>query len=361
MGRSTLPVLMCALALITGACAGGDDAGGDTNGDGESLADFFGGPNMDDPEAAEAQFREQEMQVQEAIRSCMAEQGFEYVPVQQPEASFATFDESDREEQVREQGFGITTWYGNEDQMAEEATEFEDPNQDYVEGLSDSEREAYYEALHGDPEEDMTEQVDPDTGEEVMVGSGFGSGCDGQAREEAMGDPEAQNALWEELQPAFEQMQERIQADPRMVEANEAYSTCMADRGHEIESREDMWETVHQDFQERMDEIVGPNGGFADPFEGWSEDEIEAFFEEKSQDEIDAFFAEAESESRASIDEEALETLQQEEIDMAVDDFECGKDLDELRQEVSADYEQDIIEEHRDTLEEIRDLQESGA
>lgn len=358
MRRHHLSALVCVLALATGACGGADDANADAGGEG--LADFFGGPNMDDPEAAEAQFREQEMQVQEAIQACMAEQGFEYLPVQQPEGSFASFDEGDREEQVREMGFGITTWYGNEDRMAEEAMEFEDPNQEYVEGLSDSERDAYYEALHGDPEEDMTTEVDPETGEEIMVSSGFGSGCEGEAREEEMGDQEAQSELWEELQPAFEQMQERIQSDPRMVEANEAYSACMADRGHEVESREDLWETVHQDFQERMDEILGPNGGFSDPFEGWAEEEIEAFFEENSQEEIDAFLAEAESQNAESIDQEALEALQQEEIDMAVADFECGTDLDELMQEVSADYEQEIIEEHRDTLEEIRDLQESG-
>lgn len=361
MGRIYLPALVCVLALFTTACGAAGDGASD-GGSGESLSDFFGGPEMDDPEAAEAHWREQETQAQEAIAACMAKQGFEYVPVQQPEGSYTVYDEADREEEVRTMGFHITTWYGNEDEMPmDEATEWHDPNQDYVEGLSEGEREAYYEALHGDPEEHMTTEVDPETGEEIMVGSGFGGGCEGETREEQMGDPEAQDKLWEELQPAFEEMHQRVQADPRIVEANGEYSACMADRGYDIASRDELWESVHEDFQQRFDEIVGPNGGYADPFEGWAEDEIDAFFEEKSEEEIEAFFAEAEQQSKADIDEEALEALQQEEIDMAVADFECGKDMEDLHMEVSQKYEKDLIAEHRDTLEEIRDLQESGA
>jgi hypothetical protein len=141
------------------------------------------------------------------------------------------------------------------------------------------------------------------------------------------------------------------------VELDEEWSACMAEAGYEYESMSQMQETIYQDFQTRFDEIVGPNGGYADPFEGWSQEEIDAFFEEKTQEEIDAFFAEAEEASQENVDMEALAALQQEEIDLAVADFECRGDYYEVYQEVSEDYEAEFVEQHREILEQIREAQ----
>lgn len=360
------------IALLTACGGGGGSAGSTEDGSGsstttiaepeagaeESLADFFGG--SDDPEAAQAEFVDQEARRQELIRACMAEQGFDYTPVAPPDESFQSFGPGDEEEYVREQGFGITTWYGNEDQFSGPETEWEDPNQEMVDAMSESEREAYYEALYGSEEEQMegaTTETDPETGEEYTMVPGFGAGCEGEASEEIYGDPAETEALWEELSPAMEELQERIQADPRIVEFNEEWSECMADAGFDFENQQQMYETIFEDFQRRFDEIVGPGGGFADPFEGWSQEEIDAFFEEKTEDEIDAFFEQAQNEAQDDIDQEALEALQQEEIDLAVANFECGSEFTDLYQEVSADYEGEFIEEHRDLLEQIRDAQ----
>lgn len=361
------------IALLT-ACGGGGGSAGSTedesgssttnsieeseSGGEESLMDFFGGG--DDPEAAQAQYMDQESQRQELIRACMAEEGFDYTPVTPPEESFQAFGPDDEEDYVREQGFGITTWYGNEDQFSGPEFEWEDPNQEMVEAMSESEQEAYYEALYGSEEDQMegaTTETDPETGEEYTVVPGFGAGCEGEASEEVYGDPAETEALWEELNPAMEELQERIQADPRVVEFNEEWSECMAEAGFDFEDQQQMYETIFEDFQQRFDEIVGPGGGFADPFEGWTEEEIQAFFEENTQDEIDAFMEQAQSEAQTDVDQEALEALQQEEIDLAVANFECGSDFSDLYQEVSADYEGEFIEEHRELLEQIRDAQ----
>jgi hypothetical protein len=107
----------------------------------------------------------------------------------------------------------------------------------------------------------------------------------------------------------------------------------------------------------RFDAIVGPNGGYADPFEGWSEAEIEAFFEEKTEEEVDAFFREAEQTTNDDIDQDALAALQQEEIDMAVADFECRDNYWEVYQEISGEYEADFVAENREALEKIRESQ----
>lgn len=325
----------------------------------ETLADFFG-YGSDNPEEQEAQWRDEEARRQELIRACMAEEGFDYTPVQQPEDSFTAFGPEDEEEWARTQGFGITTWYGNEDQFSGPGVEWEDPNQEMVDAMSESEREAYYAALWGTEEEQMEDaktEIDPETGEEITYYEGFGAGCEGKASEEIWGDQSETGDLWEELSPEMEAMYERVQADPRIAELDQEWSACMADAGYEYESRNKMHETIYQDFQERFDAIVGPNGGYVDPMEGWTEEEIEAFFEEKTEDEINAFFEEAQEQTRDDIDEEALAALQQEEIDLAVADFECGADYWDVYQEVSTEYEADFIAANRDILEKIREAE----
>lgn len=374
MARRILATLL-AVTMIT-ACGGGggtsnDDDAGSTDGAGpsttestgsdgeETLAEFFG-YGGDDPESAQAQYLDEEARRQELIRVCMAEEGFDYTPIMPPEDSYQVFGPEDEEEMVRTQGFGITTWFGNEEQFGGPEVEFEDPNQEMVDSMSDSERQAYYDALYGSEEEQMegaTTETDPETGEEYTLVEGFGAGCEGEASEEIYGDQTGTQGLWQELEPQMTAMYERVQADPRIADLNGEWSGCMAEAGYEYESREEMFQSVFDDFQQRFDDIVGPNGGYSDPFEGWTEEEVNAFFEEHTDDEINAFFQEAEQASRSDIDHKALEALQQEEIDLAVANFECGQGFDEAYQEIAAEYEADFIAANRDLLEQIRDAQ----
>lgn len=369
-----LLTIAAAVTLLTACGTGGGTSGdgddgaaeGDTSttsaeqdsGGEETLADFFG-YGSDDPEEAQARFRDEEARRQELIRACMAEEGFDYTPVMPPDSSFQAFGPGDEEEMARTQGFGITTWYGNEEQF-EQDMEWEDPNQEMIESMSDSERDAYYEALHGTEEEQMegsTTETDPETGEEMTVIEGFGAGCEGEASEEVYGDQSETQELWEELQPEMEALNERIEADPRMVEYNEEWSACMAEAGFEYESRQQMFESIFEEFQQRLDEIVGQGGGGQDPFAGWSQEEIEEFMEENTQEEIEEFVEEAREEAQENIDQEALAELQQEEIDLAVANYECGGDFNEVYQEVSAEYEVDFIDDNREILEQIREAQ----
>jgi len=330
----------------------GSDDPTTTSDEPETLAEFFGWDRGDDPAAAQARYQEQEVRIQELIRSCMAEQGFEYIPATMPTPDFEV--SFDQEEYAREQGFGITTWYGNEDAFfGGEEPDWVDPNQEIVDAMSESERDAYYEALHGPPDFG-TPEIDEESGETFYVSEGFGGGCWGAAAEEVYGAEGGQD-IWEEFQPELEAMYERMQSDPRIVAANVEWSMCMADRGFDYESMDDMYMTIFDDFQKRLDEIVGPNGGFADPFEGWTEDEINVFFEEKTPEEVDAFFQQAQQDSMQDIDQEALAALQQEEIDLAVAAAGCSKDMDDLYMEISTEYEADFIAEHRAKLEALRD------
>jgi hypothetical protein len=361
------------LLLVVAACGGGgaadpeatgtDEEATESSTEGESMADFFG-YSEEDPEAQEAEYREQEARIQESIRQCMAEAGFEYQPMVPPEGAFMVSEEWDEEEYVRTQGFGITTWYGNEElNEPRPEEEWVDPNQEMLEAMSESESTAWQEALYGTPEQqeaEMVTEVDPETGEEYQMMTGYGPGCNGEAYEAEYGSMDDSNALWEDLQPAMDAMYQQVQADPRIVELDQEWSACMAERGFEYESMTAMQEIIYTDFQTRFDEIVGPNGGYADPFAGWTQEEIDAFFEEKTQEEIDAFFAAAQEESEQNIDTEALEALQQEEIDLAVADYECRGDYYEVMADISEEYEADFIAENREALEQIRDAENGG-
>lgn len=367
--------LLAVLALAVAACGGAGSAdsdspgsGGETDGTGsspddsgppsdeaDSLAAFFGW----DQEFNESDWADQEARVQEAIRVCMAEEGFEYQPMIYSQGVSSPVDDWDEEEWVRTQGFGITTHFGNAEEFQGEAEEWTDPNEEMLNSMSEGEQQAWYAALYGTEEEQMEgsyTEVDSETGDEYQVMEGYGAGCQGKASEAEYGS-QSGGDLWEELGPDMEAMYARVSSDPRMIELQQEWSTCMAEAGYEYTSPDAMHENIYDDFYQRFEEIVGPNGGYADPFEGWNEDEINAFFEEKSQEEIDAFFREEESKARQDVDMEALGVLQQEEIDVAVADFECRGDYWEVYQEVSMDYEADFIAQNREKLEQIRDGQ----
>ncbi len=361
MRRLWLIVAVSAIALA--ACGGGlgdptssTDPGSETRGEETSLASFFGWDG--DSEAQQQQWRDQEVQIQESIRRCMAEQGFEYRPVLPPDSAFVV-REFDQVEYAREHGFGITTWIGadNEDRFGEV---WDDPNQEALEAMSEGERQAWYEALWGSEDEQMegvTVEIDPETGEEMWMQEGYGAGCQGEAYEAIYGSPDDTQNLWEELQPAMEAMYEAVRADARIIGLDQDWSRCMNERGHQVTTMDEFHNTIYDDFQKRLEALLGPDYWSGNPFEGMSEDEIIQFHEEKSQEEIDAFYREWERTRLGSVDQAALEALQQEERDLAVDEIECRGDYWESYQKVSAEYEATFIAENRSTLERIREAQ----
>ena len=311
----------------------------------ETLEDFLGF-SFDDPEANAAFAADMERRVQESIALCMAQEGFEYIPAVRPQDS--GFFALDEEEYARERGFGITTWFAEEELFASGDEEWVDPNGEIVASLSESERNAYHEVLYG---EDPFGEPDG-SGEVESLGDLWGSGCNGKAYEEVYG---AMNRVFTELGPQMEELNQRVEADPRFREAEEMWAGCMADRGFPYDTREAMFEQVNEEFSRRLEEIVGTEGAAFDPFSGTSEEEVEEFFaEERSEEEVADFFDQARQEAMAGIDQEALAALQQEERDIAVASFECAEELNDTVLEVFREYEADFVRENRDVLERLR-------
>ena len=312
----------------------------------QPLADFFGWDDQD----ADVEHQEQQARIEESVRRCMAEQGFDYRPVIPPDEALMNFDDLDAEEWAHTRGFGITTWYGRDDGSLVDV-EWSDPNQDSTEAMPDAEREAWQAALYG-----SRGLVEGQSEESATAGD---QGCKGEAYEEESRRHRQSQEMWEELRPALDDLRERVEADSRIVTAHRDWARCMSEAGYEPEgSRAEMLAAAYADFHRRLEQIVGPNMGAVDPFEGWTEEEIRAFHRDNGPDEIEALHSAAQEEAREGVDMDAVSALQQEEIEMAVADFECSEGLSELYSEVRAEYEADFLASNREDLEEIRDLQD---
>ena len=330
-----------------------------------SVAAFFGfDPN--DPDASAAQFARLNMRQQDLVAACMRNQGFEYVPAVPPiDAQDFVFDE---EEYAREQGFGISIEWRGGDSILEQ---WVNPNQAIEEGLSASERNAYQEALYGTPtglefgsipssglesgdddsasaeEFASAEELEASEVESELEESFWGGGCTGEASQEVYGKVDE---VYSELEPMFTELQERVESDPRVVEASREWTTCMADRGYDFQTVEELWDRGLEEIRTRHNELIGRS----DPFAGWTEEEVEIFWETSSPEAIDDFYEQHESQTRQDVDQEALAALQQEERDLAVANYECGEKQREIAQEVTQELESKFISENRDTLERAR-------
>lgn len=328
---SAVRLLLVSLLLVLPACRGSESTGDQSAAAGETeagpIAEFFGY----DEEVDSEQFAEEERRLQELLVACMAEQGFEYLPVEYPEAAedpaYAAQQEMSPEEYASEYGYGITTV---EYEASPEEENWVDPNQAIVEGMDDAERTAYEAALYGE----MPEVV---PGEEESVEYGFGGGCQGEASEEIYGGGEEAEAIDQELGPKWEELYTRMEADPRIVEGNTGWAECMAAAGHDFPTPEDAQNSIWDQQNALYEEAYPEDPATAEPAEGEEGEYVEP-----------------------EIDEADLAELRETEIAVAVADQRCAAEHlpEELRQEVTAEYEQAFIDENRDLLERAREAQE---
>ena len=211
------------------------------------VAELFGIP-VSDEDALSDQTTQLQAEAERRTATCMREQGFEYKPV-----DYSQFDDLgsalafEGEDFAKEYGFGIATSIdGNFEEIAES---FVDPNQEYLSSLSEGEQEAYYNALMGGSltieSFDDTQDFEP-------------AGCQGDAYEEAF----SSFANFDEFGDELDAMEQQIESDPRVVEANAMWAACMFDRGYGYTDAED----ARSDIQRRYDDLVrnDSGGGFPD-------------------------------------------------------------------------------------------------
>ncbi len=172
---------------------------------------------------------------EEVVAACMAEQGFEYVPVDHTAEAPKTATDlglaSGSPEFAAAYGYGISTdpWG-----MYARGAEVEDPNAAYVEGLSPDGRTAYLAALFGVlAEPDDTSLADAQERAEAVVTSTWQEqGCYGRGEHEIDDGAflEAYNSQSALIQEIIE-LESVVEADSRLAPLADDWSQCMADAG----------------------------------------------------------------------------------------------------------------------------------
>lgn len=176
-------------------------------------------------EDAQARLDAEARRIEELVAACMAEQGFDYLPVDHaavimlekaPEGLPA---ESSREF-VERYGFAMVHRPG-EDRVhhsgdLDHLRGGYDPNQTMVDAMSDAERAAWDEALHGP--EVTTEGSEPE-------------GCLPRAQATVQ-QPDPVDGGFTAIRDEVDLFWERFEIEPRIRELTAAWSSCMADAGH---------------------------------------------------------------------------------------------------------------------------------
>lgn len=304
-----------ALALLTGCSSGGGPTGDATlTYEDSPLAAYWEklGGSQDQAEADAQMARSEEI-----VAACMQDEGFEYTPQDTSGMSKAVEDSDDEMpawdslEYAEQYGYGATT--SQDMPMNDGASEeWVDPNADYVATMSESEQQAFWEALYG--VQTMTEEpLDEETAEaEVPEYDWTTAGCQGKAQHEVYeagqvwDDPE-----FEDLTEAMNELWQDTQTDERTTRAYAKWADCMADEGYDFANP--------QEAQDSIYELTG-----------------EIPYDEET----------------GTQDEAALAEIRDQEIATAVADRTCQDSTGSARAALEAQFaiEQEFIDAHKDEL-----------
>ena len=266
----TLPVvaLVIGAALTLSACSGGPGGGGEklTWEDSplqEYLGAVYGSYDEDD-------FTKQQQETEELVAQCMSEEGFDYIPVDQSQNS-VNFNDEEREtlEWVSEFGYGVNLTQEEQEELYGSPEEFVDPNQDYVMSLSESEMTEYYAVLYGQQEE----VVDPD---EEYVYNWEDAGCYGWAQHEIQGDQAYEQEQFTEIFDSMNALYEDTQKDPRLKELNGEWASCMADAGYDdFKLQFDAAQSIYDKQNSYWEENPEGEGPDEAQIKEWRDEEVE--------------------------------------------------------------------------------------
>lgn len=349
--RMSLGAVVCTLALLAGAC-GGSNAGTSNEvaaqgGTAEPataaapatsseppettespLADLLGIP-FNDSGAAEPYFNDLQRQAEIKIAECMLTQGFEYQVVDYSQISgFDSKVDFESREFAAEYGFGIAS--NPFEESFEAVKSFTDPNQEYVENLTEGERDAYQTALSGGL---------PDLSSDDARGS-KPSGCQGNAFEEVF----AFGEVFEQFGDQFEEIEQAYEADPRIVGATTGWSSCMGEAGHSYSDQD----SAKSDVRRRYDSIVRSPDAFAN---GGDAKSGSIAFEDGADVEEFVFGPQTLNPGfQAQVDELAVE-----ERAIALTSWDCNEPLRAIEDDVRVEYEQRFVDQNGAAIREALD------
>ena len=330
------------------------DTDTDTGDDGElTLNDFS--PGFSGVDFEETDWRAEELRVQQLVAECMAEEGFEYIPFVPSDigGGFGGYDEFDEEEYVKQYGFGVATWVLQEEEFIydEENDPYaDDPNRAIEEAMDELEREEYYRVLYGGEPEiientpwEEIEAMSPEE-QDAFYNEAYANweptGCMNTAWE-SIYDYGEMDAFYEEFSDDLDAFYQRAESDSRIVDLQSDWSACMAEKGHDYATQQDMYGYFYGDefgegeFSQRVNELIV----YPEPDPSLFED-----LEEGEEPEYDP------SLWAPQYDIELLQPLIDEELAVALANYECSQGMNEVMEEVYKDLERQFIEENIDAL-----------
>ncbi len=241
-----------ALVVLLSGCSGGGSGPDGTGGPGEADATL--GPLGEYyqkvlGEQDQESFDDQQRRAEEIVAACMAEEGFEYIPVENNGMVVQVGGDDgpawDSVEFAEQFGYGATTYEDMPGYSSGE--EYVDPNQDYVEAMSESERDAYYEALYGPPQEAPSD----DATAEAVEWDWTTAGCQGKGQHEssvanqAMED-ESFKVIMEELNHLYE----GVADDPRLADIDSEWAACMSEAGYTFATPSEAQQSIYDAMNE---------------------------------------------------------------------------------------------------------------
>jgi hypothetical protein len=277
--RHKVRTSVVALALLAVSACGGGTSTGEESKDAEHL------PGIKEFGLTEVEFVDHVERTQALIAECMTRAGFEYVPVdvttvEAAQARVRTDPGYTRETYKQKWGLAVTTRF--DDPVRDVGL---GPNLEIWQSLPPRDQEAYARTLWGDePKSDFVFTMD----EEDFSSTG---GCTRKAVA-AVFTPAQLKGTYVNPKDVL------VENDPRIIEAQDAWTECMREAGYEYEDDQD---EIIEEFQERLDELLEGD----DPA------------------------------SLTGARAEALHKLQQEEIAVSLVDLECQiKHTDDVFREV---------------------------
>jgi len=330
-------------SAVTGLFGGGEEKLSESD---SPLNEYFSALYDGDvsPEDMQSEADAQQVQMEEAIAACMQAEGFEYIPDVGTGSGvvFGTDEEwdPDKREWVEKYGYGIFNYPGMNDEPAEEEfEEYVNPNQEYVDSLSESERMAYDEALSGEmPTAEQMEDPEFDW-------SNLEGGCQTDAMDEVYNN-DGMNELYEQFEPLLNSMSElysdALELDA-VVELDAKWASCMADAGFtDFTTQAEPQEKI----SEKQSEIYENAYGDEPDWENATEEEINAYYDSADPMKSDEWAEAAD-----------------EEIKTALADLECRDKTDYSNKVLEARFEleKQFIEDNKTELEAFRAAAEQVA
>lgn len=189
-----------------------------------------------------------ERAAEQGVVECMQGVGFEYIAVDfasqfEPEAGA---ENPDSREYAELNGYGISIRPAIDVPSPEDVV---DPNEALRNALSDAELAAYNLALYGEA---------PPEGE--VIPPEDRTGCVAEAYDAvyaAQAELGAVEQFFGEFGQELTQLEERFRSDPRFLELEGQWSTCMAEQGFTVEFRNDIFVELNLRMSEVAPQIVG--------------------------------------------------------------------------------------------------------